>query len=95
MPEETSKMLHQLHGELIEFRAETKTHAKQVQGLLEDHHTTLYGDGNGVPGLRMRTDRLEQHSKAREKHIWAIWTAILGSVFAAFVATVASWFQKP
>lgn len=91
MPEETNKMLHQIHGELIEFRAETKTRAAQVQGLLEDHHTTLYGDGNGVPGLRMRTDRLEQHSKGREKHIFAIWTAVLGGG----LAWLAGWFNKP
>lgn len=91
MPEETHAMLHQIHGELIEFRAETKTRANQFQGLLEDHHTTLYGDGNGVPGLRMRTDRLEQHSKAREWHIRAIWTAVLGSA----VAWLTGLFHKP
>lgn len=91
MPEDTNKMLHQIHGELIEFRSETKTRASHIQGLLEDHHTTLYGDGNGVPGLRMRTDRLEQSTRAREKHIWAIWTAVLGGAFA----WVTGWFNRP
>lgn len=84
MPAETDKVIHQIHAELIEFRAETKTRAGHFQDLLEEHHMTLYGDGNGVPGLRMRTDRLEQHSRTREKHIFAIWTAVLGSAVAWF-----------
>lgn len=91
MPEETSKMLHQIHGELIEFRAETRTRSNQVQELLESHEFIISGDGNGNPGLRMRTDRLEQHAKAREKHIWAIWTAVLGGAFA----WVTEWFDRP
>lgn len=82
MPEETNKMLHQIHGELIEFRSEMKTRTSQFDELLKDHDYALNGDGNGAPGMRVRMDRLEQSSKAREKHIFAIWTAVLGSAVA-------------
>lgn len=91
MPAETDKVIHQIHGELIEFRSEMKTRAGHFQELLEDHHTTLYGDGNGTPGMRVRMDRLEQSSKAREKHIFAIWTAVLGSA----VAWLTGLFHRP
>ena len=89
--DEAHEMLHKIHGELIEFRSETKIRSRHVQDLLDDHHTALYGDGNGKPGLRMRTDRLEQRAKRGEKHFWTLWIAAVGAAATA----VFSWFNKP
>lgn len=96
------EMLHKIHGELIEFRSETAVRAKHVQDLLSDHHETIYGDGNGRPGLRLRTDRLEQRVSVHDKqwdeqtqnkkqHFWVAWTAAI----TAMIAAAFSWLHRP
>lgn len=99
MTHDEVRLLHEVHRELCEFRAESREGRIQHKELLDDHHLTLYGDGNGSPGLRMRTDRLEQKhhalaeaveqkSKNRDMHLWTIWAAVVTSIGAA----IASWF---
>lgn len=91
MAAETDKVIHQIHGELIEFRSEMKTRAGQFEVILKDHDFAINGDGNGVPGMRVRMDRLEQSTKTRERHIFAIWTAVLAST----LAWISGLFHKP
>lgn len=88
---EDTPLLHKVHNELVAFRAETQQRHVRVNDLLNDHHETLYGDGNGRPGLRVRTDRLEQKAKRGEKHFWAVWAAAVGAAFSAVV----SWWSRP
>lgn len=100
--EESFRLLHKIDKDLAEHRAECRLRDKQIQSTLSDHSETLFGDGNGSPGLRMKTDRLEQrveeHGRqlssqleTKKQHFWVVWTAAM----TAIVGAVFSWFHKP
>lgn len=63
------------HAEIDELRY------KEVHKTLASHDKTLYGDGNGQVGLRMKVDRLNTLLKAASTGIgagFAALTAFLG-----------------
>lgn len=91
--------LHQLAESIRDFREESKDRSDQLMENIQSLHLTVYGDGNGNPGLLLRMDRQEhKHDTLRKDfdetvttkktHIFAIWTAILG-------AWLSGWFGKP
>lgn len=97
-----TSILRDFYAEFREFRAESRARDERVDELLGEHHLTLYGDGNGKPGLRVRTDRLEQkhenlaqtvedRAKNRSMHFWTLWAAALTGIGTA----IASWFSRP
>lgn len=77
--EEVNQIWFAIKSELMEFRAEMRERGKRQDELLGDHHLTLFGDGNGSPGLRMRVDRLEQTEAERKIWIGAAITAGIGA----------------
>lgn len=100
--EELREKLTEMYSVLIEFRAEVKERDRHVDRLLEDHHETLFGDGNGSPGLRMKTDRLEHRAERLERRVREVesgpkklyWLTI-GAIVTAIGSVVGSWFQRP
>lgn len=100
--EEVHRILHKIDKDLAEHRAECRLRDRQIQVTLQDHSVTLFGDGNSSPGLRMKTDRLEQRvnehgkilseqSESKKQHFWVVWTAAITAVIGA----VFTWFHKP
>lgn len=82
--------LNEVVAKFEQFLEQSKDRDFQRDELLSNMHMTIFGDGNGNPGLRLRTDRLEHlHDSLRKDfedtmttkktHIFAIWTAILGA----------------
>jgi hypothetical protein len=87
------KLLQAIELNLTEFRTEARHRWHRTDELIRDHHETLYGDGNGSPGLRMRTDRLEQRQSRRDQHFWVMWTAVIGTICGTIWAWISG--QKP
>lgn len=100
--EELREKLYAIHSDLVQFRAEVTERHRHVNQLLDDHHETLYGHGNGSPGLRMKTDRLEHRAERLERRVREVesgpkklyWLTI-GAIVAAIGSIVGSWFQRP
>lgn len=65
---------------LIEHVGDMKGSLARIEEKMlkvDDHHKTLYGI-NGLPGLTIVVDRLEQVEKDRSGKFMLAWTAIIG-----------------
>lgn len=83
------------------FLRDAKDRDEQRDEMMAALHLTVYGDGNGNPGLRIRTDRLEhkhdnlrkdfdEKTEVKKAHWFAIW----GAIVTAIATAMASLFQK-
>lgn len=81
--------LNLLHLDLVSIKTEMQLQNRITQKILDEHHLTLYGDGNGNPGLRVRTDRIEQKGRNRDRQFWAVGTAALAGLFGS----ISNWLK--
>jgi hypothetical protein len=90
-----------IDAKIDDFLEQSKDRDHHRDKMLEGIHLAVFGDGNGNPGLRLRTDRLEHKHESLRKdfdekqdikksHVATIWAAILAAIGTA----VASFFSK-
>lgn len=72
--------LDELSNVVSSFCAESKQDRSVLNRSVAKHEETIYGDGNGKEGLRVRIDRLEQSEAGRK--FWVM-TAIGAGITAA------------
>ncbi len=64
---------------------------RPITNLLNEHHKTLFGDGNeGNQGLRVDMDRVKQEKKRDDKHFAVIYSGIVGLSLKAAWEWIAS-----
>ena len=67
MSEERFNRLEQQNAVLVAeikgYRKAQEQTNRYLKEIAETHDLTLYGDGNGSPGLRLKVDRLDQRQK--------------------------------
>lgn len=76
---EKLKIVEKLEALGLALASFSESH-RQINELIRKHDFTLYGDGNGNPGMSVRVDRLQQDFENRKWHIRIIWGAILGAI---------------
>lgn len=76
--------INQLHLELVEVRSQTDR-VEKIEKCLERIQYAL--NGNGVPGMKTRLDRLEQFQRTSAKVLWACVAAVVTLAVKA-IATV-------
>lgn len=58
---------------------------KPIEELLQEHHSTLFGNGSdGNQGLRVDVDRLKQSETRKDKHFWVLYAGVIGAIFKVF-----------
>lgn len=67
-----------------------KAHAKSDENLFQDIRESLDGCDE-YPGVRGRLDRLEQKEKSRSKHVYVIYTSLVGLIFAVLGKFLFGW----
>lgn len=79
MPDEIKEVLEKLTDMHVDIRL-MKSDLEATRQIVQEHHTTLYG--NGSDGLRIRVDRIETAHKTLSR-VWLFVTA--------GIATLAAW----
>ena len=77
--------------ELIASVREILTNQKNDQKAIDEHHHTLFG--NGQPGLAKTVDRMrekakwqEEKAKRQDRHMWIVWGCLLSGAVAFVIS---------
>ena len=82
MPIPNGKVTLAIIGHKVDTLADQVTqHMQEDRALFKEIREALDGCDE-YPGVRGRLDRLEQSSKARDKHFWAIYGALISGLAA-------------